>query len=247
MVFVTGDTHGAFRFRLKPENFPEGNKMTKEDYVIVLGDFGIWDNGEDENDDLDYLDSLPFTTLFVDGNHENYDILDNLPVSQWHGGNVHFVRPSVIHLMRGQYFDINGATFFAFGGAASHDISNEIFEKDDPDLNEKMRLAEKYNQFHRINHVSWWAREMPSKQEYSEGIENLKKHGNKVDFVLTHSPRSEDVFAIGHGMYNTDELTDYFQKLSNTVDIGYWLFGHMHENIYLRQAACLYEQISQIL
>ena len=30
--------------------------------------------------------------------------------------------------------------------------------------------------------VSWWERELPSEQEMSEGIENLKKYGNKVDY-----------------------------------------------------------------
>ena len=49
--------------------------MTKEDYVIICGDFGgVW-NKEVENKEekhlLDWLEEKPFTTLFVDGNHEN--------------------------------------------------------------------------------------------------------------------------------------------------------------------------------
>ena len=80
--------------------------MTKKNYVLVLGDFGIWDNSKRERHDLDWMEDRPWTTLFIDWNHENYDILDNLPVSEWNGGKVHFVRPSVIHLMRGQVFNI---------------------------------------------------------------------------------------------------------------------------------------------
>ena len=125
-VYVTGDTHGDWMGRLNSNAFPEGLELTKDDYVLVLGDFGIWDNSNREKYNLDWLEKKPWTTLFVEGNHENYDILDSLPVSEWHGGKVHFIRPSVIHLMRGQVFSIEGKTFFSFGGASSHDIDDGI-------------------------------------------------------------------------------------------------------------------------
>ena len=92
--------------RLNVDSFPEQKEMTKDDYVIICGDFGIWDNSKREKYNLSWLDDKPFTTLFVSGNHENYDILDSLKMSEWHGGLVNFVRKSVIHLMRGQVFNI---------------------------------------------------------------------------------------------------------------------------------------------
>ena len=52
----------------------------------------------------------------MDGNHENFELLDDYPVSRWHGGKVHFIKESVIHLMRGQIYTIDGKTFFTFGG-----------------------------------------------------------------------------------------------------------------------------------
>ena len=110
MVFVTGDTHGDWINRLNVNSFPEQKEMTKDDYVIICGDFGIWDNSKREKYNLSWLDDKPFTTLFVSGNHENYDILDNLEISEWHGGLVNFVRKSVIHLMRGQVFNIEDKT-----------------------------------------------------------------------------------------------------------------------------------------
>ena len=84
--------------RLKTDSFPEQKEMTKDDYVIICGDFGLWDNSNREKYNLDWLEDKPFTTLFVSGNHENYDIFDSLPVSELHGGKVNFVRPSVILL-----------------------------------------------------------------------------------------------------------------------------------------------------
>ena len=97
-----------------------------------MGDFGIWNDTKKEKYNLDWLEDRSFTTLFVDGNHENFDRLYSMPAAKWRGGKVHFIRPSVIHLMRGQIFHIEGRTFWTFGGAGSHDIQDGILEKDDP-------------------------------------------------------------------------------------------------------------------
>ena len=42
MIYVTGDTRGNFRC-FQPEYFPEQTGMTKNDVVIIAGDFGgVW-------------------------------------------------------------------------------------------------------------------------------------------------------------------------------------------------------------
>ena len=42
MIYITGDTHGDFR-RFSTDIFPEQKEMTKDDFVIICGDFGgIW-------------------------------------------------------------------------------------------------------------------------------------------------------------------------------------------------------------
>ena len=41
MIFITGDTHGDWINRLRTKVFPEQKEMTKDDYVIICGDFGI--------------------------------------------------------------------------------------------------------------------------------------------------------------------------------------------------------------
>ena len=125
-IFITGDTHGDFS-RLLPAAFHEQRDLTKEDYLIICGDFGgVWDGGDAEQQWLDWLETRSFTTLFVSGNHENYDLLRNYPISQWHGGLVQAIRPSVLHLMRGQLYNICGKRIFTMGGASSHDIRDGI-------------------------------------------------------------------------------------------------------------------------
>ena len=251
MIFVTGDTHGDWIHRLNTNAFPEQIGMTKDDCVIICGDFGIWNNSDQEKYDLNWLEKKPFTTLFVSGNHENYDILDSLKVEEWHGGHVNFIRPSVIHLMRGQVFDIEGKKFFTFGGASSHDISDGILEPDDPDFKiKRWKLDRNPNSLYRINHISWWERELPSENEMETGRKNLVANNNKVDYIVTHSPYTSLLRQMdgGSGLYKSDRLTDYLQEIKQTVDYKCWLFGHMHvdQMFHWERSACLFEQIIRL-
>ena len=134
MVLVTGDCHGNFA-RFEQKHFSEQANMTKDDTVIITGDFGgVWFGDSRDDETLDWLERLPFTLVFVCGNHENYDALARYPVAEWRGGKVHRVRPHVLHLMRGQIFELEGCRFFTMGGAKSHDIEDGILEPDAPNF-----------------------------------------------------------------------------------------------------------------
>lgn len=160
-IFITGDTHGDFR-RFKKEVFYEQAELTKRDYVICCGDLGgIWDGSAEEQGQLDWLENRPFTTLFVSGNHENFDLLAKYPTEEWHGGTVQRIRPSVIHLMRGQVYDIQGKTFFTMGGASSHDIQDGILEPDDPLFKKKCRQLDARGAMYRVNHCPGGRRSCP--------------------------------------------------------------------------------------
>lgn len=101
MIYITGDTHSDVS-RFSTTEFPEQMLMSKNDYVIVCGDFGlVWNGSKRENYWLDWLENKPFTTLFVSGNHENFDMLKTYPIEEWHGGKVQFIRPSIIHIRIG--------------------------------------------------------------------------------------------------------------------------------------------------
>lgn len=153
MIYATGDLHGN-TLRFQPQYFPEQTNMTKDDYMIVCGDFGcVWNGDKSDDPQLDRLETLPFTVLFVDGNHENFDALSEYPVEQWHGGKVHKIRPHVIHLMRGQAFELQGRTFFTMGGAQSHDIADGILDMDSPDFYERYDSLRRNHGRFRINHI----------------------------------------------------------------------------------------------
>ena len=247
MIYATGDTHGNFQ-RFAPEHFPEQAGMTKEDYMIICGDFGgVWDGGKKEERNLDWLEDLPFTTLFISGNHENFDLLRKYPTEEWNGGKIQRIRPHVIHLMRGQVFDLQGYSFFAMGGARSHDIEDGVLNPKAPDFEEQYWTLRRMGGRFRVNHQSWWKQELPSEEEMQEGIENLAAHDNKVDFIVTHCCASSTQTLLGGGLYKTDILTEYHEKIRQNTSFKKWFFGHYHDNRNVNMEEILiYEQMIRI-
>ena len=156
-------------------------------------------------------------------NHENHDALDAYPVEFWNGGKVHKISDSIIHLMRGQVFTIEGKKFFTMGGAESHD---KIYRKEG---------------------ISWWSREMPSNDEYEEGLANLDKVNNQVDYVITHSAPTAVLTSI-NPTYKTDAVTRYLETVRQNVKFGWHYFGHYHidKDFLNYKATCLYNNIIEI-
>lgn len=68
MIHITGDIHGttSVNKRLNRRNFPEQKHLTKEDYVIIAGDFGlIWDGSNEDRYWLKWLDKTKCSPLFL--------------------------------------------------------------------------------------------------------------------------------------------------------------------------------------
>ena len=238
MIWATGDCHGNFE-RFRPEYFPEQAQMTKDDVVVVTGDFGgIWFGDARDDEALGCLESLPFTLAFVDGNHENYDALASYPAEKWQGGKIHRIRPHVLHLMRGQIYELEGYRFFTMGGAKSHDIEDGILEPDAPNFERKLLMLQRRPRArYRINHISWWAQELPSDEEYAEARHILDSVGWEVDYIITHcAPTSIALMGSRHN--EADRLTDFLQEVRERAKYHYWLFGHYHEPLTKSTSFC---------
>jgi len=210
-VYVTGDVHGRAEYgssRFTSKSWPLGRTLTRDDVVIVAGDFGfVWDGSNAEKYWLDWFESKPWTTCFVDGNHENHHALANLPVREWNGGLVHEVRPHVLHLMRGEVFDIDGLTVLAMGGAASND-----------------------RQYRREGR-SWWLEEMPSEEEMEHCRASLDRVDWKVDYVVTHEAPAVLAEGLCRGCgreYRDDRLQRFLAELDGRLGYRAWFFGHYH-------------------
>ena len=226
-AFVTGDLHASIDIhKLSGRQFPLGKTLTKDDYLIVAGDFGlVWNFGAEELWWRDWLDNRPWTTLFVDGNHENHAALAELPVESWHGGLVHRVSPSILHLMRGQVFDICGSSLFVMGGGTSIDRASREEGK------------------------TWWPQEMPSDEELAAATENLDRHGWKVDYVVTHECASSQIASCYDDVVwqGADKLTEWFEGLEHRLLFKLWYFGHHHtDRVTSPDHRCLYYDIVRL-
>ena len=216
MVYITGDTHGAFDIhKINPREFEAAKNLTKDDYVIICGDFGcIWDGGSSDRFWLNWLETLPWNTLFIDGNHENFDVLNAYPEEEWHGGKVHKIRDNVFHLKRGEIYDIDGDSYLALGGAFSHDVPLR---------------TEKQN---------WWKEEMITKDEAENAIQNLEKRDWKVDYILSHdlfkSHPAAKMFTTSMKHYNDDQVDvqELLQTIHDKADYTKWFNGHYHQDMY---------------
>ncbi|MBP3746822.1 MAG: metallophosphoesterase [Ruminococcus sp.] len=201
MIYVTGDTHGDIN-RFKD---PAMKKIKSSDTLIVCGDFGfLWDGSRKEQSVLKKLASKNFTIAFVDGCHENFELLESLPVTEWNGGKVHMVAPNIVHLMRGQIYTIEGKQIFAFGGGHSQDY-----------------------EFRREGDM-WWEREQPSHDEIREAIRNLAEYGNAVDFIITHEPPASLKDCLNVDVLQRLEVHAFFEDIIKTCSYKKWFFGKCH-------------------
>ncbi len=219
MIHITGDTHGEqARFR---ELYEQGEKDWDEnDILIVTGDFGyIFSDDAEERLFLKELEKKPYTICFCDGNHENFPAIAQYPCEEWNGGKVHRICKNILHLMRGQVYTIEGKTFFTMGGAYSID------------------------RYMRREGYSFWCEELPSEEEYSEAIRNLKAHAYRVDYIITHTASTKTIIdmlsqlkKLTHEKYmeithaRDLRLTDFFEWIRDSVSYTKWFFGHWHED-----------------
>ena len=222
MIYLAADTHGVIDFGKVVDFFDKeilSEDLSKDDYLIILGDLGFDDNPSL----IMLLQDLPVSVLFIDGNHDNIDLLNDYYVDYWNNGKVHIIEDDIIHLMRGQVYKIENKTFFTFGGAYSID-----------------------KQF-RKSKINWWENEMPTDEEYDEGIKNLDDHNWCVDYVLTHSAPFEVVDNIvGEYYYGEEQLQYYLQDIYENLKFKHWFFGHFHEDYEYDNLRCLYHDIIKL-
>ena len=206
MVYLTGDTHGEL------DRFKHGRLrwLGKRDIVVVLGDFGfVWDGSKEEQKKLDWLRKRPYTLLFLDGAHENYDLLDQYPVEERFGGRVQALGGNVYHVCRGSVLELEGKKYLCFGGTES------------PDKEER---EAGYN---------WWPQEMPSDEEYAACEANLEANDCQVDYVLNHDAPSRFLDFTSLAVGESNRLHLFLDKVLLKLTYEKWFFGCYHKDVAL--------------
>lgn len=226
--------------------------MSHDDVVIVCGDFGIWNDSNEERWWLKWLSQKQFTIAFVDGNHENFDRLygNAFPIVDFHGGKAHKIRENIYHLMRGYLFVFEGKKFWCFGGASSHDIDDGILDPDQFESPAKfistVKQWQKQGKIFRVNHSSWWKEELPTQEEMDFGTKTLAQNNFETDYVISHCC-PQDVASM-LGFREADILTSYFNEIAHRLKFTKWFFGHYHgEDSVFGKFILLYDRIERVL
>lgn len=252
-IFLTGDTHGSTDIhKLSKKNWPEKKLLTKDDILIILGDFGLlWKNEPDKEEIYwrNWLNEQPFTILVIDGNHENHWRLSQLPLVDMFGSKVGKYTDSIFHLKRGEIYHIANYSFFCMGGATSTDKCTRLIGS------------------------TWWPEEVPSVTEMNHGIDNLEKVNYTVDFILAHTlPKNmiKRLMAIYHieteniddanqyqnrldevamNMYDryNDPTASYLQEVCNRTKFSKYFCGHFHEDLVIGNFNLLYYKIFELI
>ena len=251
-VYITGDCHREWR---KLRLFSALRNLTEEDFIIVCGDFGIWDVSDGyERKELNKLSEIKPTVVFVSGNHENFDRLysDEFNTVDFHGGKAQRIRDNVYHLLRGYVFEFCGKRFWAFGGASSHDVEDGILDPNDYESPGEFRKVvkkwQKENKMFRIKGVSWWERELPTEEEMNRGKEVLAANKNQVDFIISHCCPQQVAAVFSCGLYKVDRLTNYFDEIMENTKFTRWYFGHYHDDrAIMGKFVMLYDSFERVV
>lgn len=219
MIFVTGDTHGDVDYK-KLLKLKEKN-LSYDDYLIICGDAAICWSPQVTRYFLDLYNDLGCTILFIDGNHENFTMLNGLPLVEYKGALMHQIDDHIFHILRGEILTLDNISFLCFGGACSIDKSC------------------------RKPYISWWPEEEINQHDIDNAIANLEKVDNKVDYVITHCCDTKTILkAFG---YRRDICTDQLMFIDKVVDYKHWYFGHYHfDRKITDKKTCLYQDIIEI-
>ena len=203
MIYVTGDTHGQIdRFQEKAVK-----RLKKQDTLIVLGDFGfLWDDSKQEQKNLRWLTKRRYQLLFIEGCHENYDLLRDYPEVEYKGGRARHLGGNLYQIQRGSVLEIEGKRLLCFGGGESD------------------------GEYERELGVNWWPQEMPTEAELAACTDNLAACGDQVDYILTHDAPASLVEFTGMLRQQPNRLHLFFDQLMKRVQYTGWLFGKYHRD-----------------
>lgn len=219
-IYLTGDTHGKEVINKLLDFNSRHRELTKNDYVIVLGDF--LGTGDDYKYIINLVESLNFSVAFIDGDSENYELLNALKVEEFKSGLAHILSKDVVHLLRGEVYLFDELKIFTFGGG---DFLTNQYGLENGSIPFKERI--------------------PTLQQLKNGLKNLEKYNYKVDFILTHeSPSSAFIYTDNIKVSYTTKMLD---KIDDVATCKWWYFGHYHHDMLVKNnKTILYEKFIRI-
>lgn len=209
-IVVAGDWHGNEEWAVSViRRVPTLLAGESQRLILHLGDFGIWPDKAGRV----YLDRVSEALAqagaelwFVDGNHEDFDRLDQLDRKPAADGRV-VVAPRIMHLPRGHRWTWHGLTWLACGGAVSLDRAV------------------------RIEDLDWWPQE-----EITTAQEVAISNSGHADVMVCHDCPSGVAHTFAHpppdwapeDLARNDAHRRRLQRIVDAVMPAYLMHGHLH-------------------
>lgn len=222
-TFLKGDIHGNL---FEIIDFINRFNLGKNDNIIILGDCGIaW-----RKDKKDLAQNIKLWNecgnevklYFIDGNHENFNILNSLPIEN----NMGKIADNIYHLRRGQVYEFENKKILVCGGADSID------------------------KYRRIENFTWWKEEAISQEtidDISAGHYDyvLTHCCPRSIFEKNRIYLSTLQFLDENKINHNSE--DKLEQLKNKITFDHWFFGHYHINRNLDEKfTCLFEDFREV-
>lgn len=212
-TYVIGDRHGNFEELIL---FAIRLHLTEDDNLIVLGDMGLcWRKDRQDLDKFIYrwekLCYFKPMLYFIDGNHENFDLLKSFPEGR--------ISEHIQWLPRGTVKEFEGKRCLCIGGADSVD---------------KFRRTEHLSWWEDEQITQEDIDKCPE-GEY----DYVFSHACPYSIFKENMIYLQDPQFIGEDFDHTSETM--LDKLKNKINFKNWWFGHYHKDIELDGGfRCLY-------
>ena len=222
-TFLKGDIHGNL---FEIIDFINRFNLGKNDNIIILGDCGIaW-----RKDKKDLAQNIKLWNecgngvklYFIDGNHENFNILNSLPIEN----NMGKIADNIYHLRRGQVYEFENKKILVCGGADSID------------------------KYRRIENLTWWEEETISQETIDDipagHYDYVLTHCcPRSIFEKNRIYLSTLQFLDENKINHSSE--DMLEQLKNKITFDHWFFGHYHINRNLDEKfTCLFEDFREV-
>lgn len=219
MIYITGDVHGD----LADLDSRGTAKLKKNDILIVTGDFGLlWDSSKKEIKSLNKLSKRKYKILFVEGVHENFDMINEHQSEEIFGSSALKISDNIYCLKRGEIYSIEGKTVFALGGGKVDDP----FENGELDpINDKA---------------------MPTDEQLKDAVDRLQSIKKRVDIIITHEAPASVKRLIRRDS-SINDLNIFLDTLLHNVKYKMWYFGSLHTDRALStNMTCVWQELIKV-
>ena len=222
-TFLKGDIHGNL---FEIIDFINRFNLGKNDNIIILGDCGIaW-----RKDTKDLAQNIKLWNecgngvklYFIDGNHENFNILNSLPIEN----NMGKIADNIYHLRRGQVYEFENKKILVCGGADSID------------------------KYRRIENFTWWKEEAISQETIDDipagHYDYVLTHCCPRSIFEKNKIYLSTLQFLNENKINHNS-EDMLEQLKNKITFDHWFFGHYHINRNLDEKfTCLFEDFMEV-